>query len=45
VAIVNVDDPGFTVEPARWPEAYARAVTLREPAFSPGSPWAASATR
>jgi hypothetical protein len=28
-AIINIDDPGFTIEPARWPEAYARAVSLR----------------
>ena len=26
VAIVNVDDMGFTVEPPRWPLAYARSV-------------------
>jgi hypothetical protein len=30
VGIINVDDPGFTIEPSRWPEAYARAVTFRE---------------
>jgi hypothetical protein len=29
-AIINVDDPGFTIEPARWPEAYARAITFRD---------------
>ena len=28
-AMVNVDDPYFTIEPPRWPYAYARAVTLR----------------
>jgi hypothetical protein len=28
IAIVSVDDPGFTIEPRRWPEAYARAVGL-----------------
>ncbi|GAM99602.1 peptidase M28 [alpha proteobacterium U9-1i] len=28
VAIVNVDDMGFTPEPPRWPVAYARNVTL-----------------
>ncbi len=28
-AVVNVDDPYFTIEPPRWPYAYARAVTLR----------------
>ena len=25
--LINVDDPGFTIEPARWPEAYARSVS------------------
>jgi hypothetical protein len=25
--IVQIDDPSFTVEPPRWPSAYARAVT------------------
>ena len=30
-AVVNVDDPYFTIEPPRWPYAYARSVTLREP--------------
>ncbi len=29
VGIVNVDDPGFTIEPSRWPEAYARAVSFK----------------
>jgi hypothetical protein len=28
--IVNVDDPYFTIEPPRWPYAYARSVTLKE---------------
>lgn len=28
VGIVSVDDPGFTIEPARWPAAYARTVHL-----------------
>lgn len=27
-AIINVDDPGFAVEPARWPLAYARSVAV-----------------
>ena len=34
--LIAVDDPGFTIEPARWPDAYARSVTLRDappPAF------------
>jgi hypothetical protein len=29
VAMMNVDDPYFTIEPPRWPYAYARSVTLR----------------
>lgn len=29
-AMVNVDDPYFTIEPPRWPYAYARSVTLRD---------------
>ena len=29
VALVNVDDPYFAIEPPRWPYAYARSVTLR----------------
>jgi Zn-dependent M28 family amino/carboxypeptidase len=28
LAIINVDDPYFSIEPPRWPYAYARAVTL-----------------
>lgn len=32
VGLINVDDPGFTIEPARWPEAYARSVTIRDAA-------------
>jgi Peptidase family M28 len=36
--LVAVDDPGFTMEPARWPDAYARTVTLAE---SPPAPAAA----
>jgi hypothetical protein len=24
--LIAIDDPGFTLEPARWPDAYARAV-------------------
>jgi hypothetical protein len=31
LGIVNVDDPYFTIEPPRWPYAYARSVTLRLP--------------
>jgi Zn-dependent M28 family amino/carboxypeptidase len=29
VGLINVDDPGFTLEPPRWPAAYARTVELR----------------
>jgi hypothetical protein len=32
VAIVNVDDPYFSIEPPRWPFAYARSVTIRDAA-------------
>jgi Peptidase family M28/PA domain len=32
LGVVNVDDPYFTIEPPRWPYAYARSVTLREAA-------------
>jgi hypothetical protein len=28
VGLINVDDPGFTIEPSRWPEAYARSVSI-----------------
>jgi len=28
VGIVSVDDPGFSIEPARWPAAYARTVHI-----------------
>lgn len=37
VGIINVDDPGFTIEPSRWPDAYARAISFR----SAGPPQAA----
>ncbi|HVY89265.1 MAG TPA: M28 family peptidase [Hyphomonadaceae bacterium] len=30
--LINVDDPGFTIEPSRWPEAYARTVTFKDAA-------------
>jgi Zn-dependent M28 family amino/carboxypeptidase len=29
VGLIAVDDPGFTIEPARWPDAYARTITFR----------------
>lgn len=28
VALIGVDDPGFTIEPPRWPAAYARTIRL-----------------
>jgi hypothetical protein len=31
LGLVSVDDPYFTIEPPRWPYAYARSVTLRMP--------------
>jgi Zn-dependent M28 family amino/carboxypeptidase len=34
-AIVTISDPGFTVEPPRWPFAYARSVRLAGPAPAP----------
>jgi Zn-dependent M28 family amino/carboxypeptidase len=29
LGVMSVDDPYFTIEPPRWPYAYARSVTLR----------------
>jgi hypothetical protein len=29
LGVVSVDDPYFTIEPPRWPYAYARSVTLK----------------
>ena len=31
LGILTVDDPAFLIEPQRWPEAYARSVTLAQP--------------
>jgi hypothetical protein len=31
VGLINVDDPYFSIEPPRWPYAYARSVTLAGP--------------
>lgn len=28
--LVSIDDPSFTIEPPRWPYAYARSVTIRQ---------------
>jgi hypothetical protein len=36
--LINVDDPYFTIEPPRWPAAYARAVTLTGMRERPASP-------
>ena len=30
LGLINVDDPYFTIEPPRWPYAYARSVTLKQ---------------
>jgi hypothetical protein len=37
VAIANVDDMSFTVEPPRWPLAYARSVILAEMTPAPAT--------
>ena len=37
VALINVDDMSFTVEPPRWPVAYARSVILAETQPSPAT--------
>ena len=34
-AVVNVDDPYFTIEPPRWPYAYARSVTVAAASAGP----------
>jgi len=33
--ILTVDDPYFTIEPPRWPAAYARTVSLTAPSANP----------
>ncbi|MBN2971994.1 M28 family peptidase [Roseomonas aeriglobus] len=35
--LITIADPGFTVEPPRWPYAYARAVRLRSSLVVPAS--------
>jgi hypothetical protein len=35
--LINVDDPYFSIEPPRWPYAYARTVTLAGPVRREGS--------
>ncbi len=37
LGMINIDDPYFTIEPPRWPYAYARSVTLNEPAHASAS--------
>jgi hypothetical protein len=41
VGIINIDDPYFTIEPPRWPAAYARSVALitGEPKHPAGKPF------
>jgi Zn-dependent M28 family amino/carboxypeptidase len=34
-ALINVDDPYFTIEPPRWPWAYARSVSFRDDHAAP----------
>ncbi len=36
--LINIDDPYFTIEPPRWPYAYARSVTLADPAAPAAKP-------
>ena len=36
-AVVQVDDPHFTIEPPRWPAAYARTITIAD-GSQPASP-------
>jgi hypothetical protein len=38
VALLSIDDVGFTVEPPRWPDAYARAVVHEGTALPSGLP-------
>ncbi len=38
VGLINVDDPGFTIEPARWPEAYACSILDRRASAPPVAP-------
>ncbi len=40
VGILTVDDLAFTIEPPRWPEAYARSVTLAAATPPPAAPTA-----
>jgi len=38
VALLTIDDVGFTIEPPRWPDAYARAVVHEGVALPTGLP-------
>lgn len=39
VGVISVDDPYFSIEPPRWPDAYARRVTLASAeSHMPGQP-------
>lgn len=38
LGIMNIDDPYFTIEPPRWPSAYARTVTLGHGVGTPPNP-------
>lgn len=37
-ALINVDDPYFSIEPPRWPWAYARSVSFRDGHEAPKGP-------
>ena len=37
VGLLNVDDMGFTVEPPRWPEAYARSLRAADAPLPPAT--------
>jgi Zn-dependent M28 family amino/carboxypeptidase len=45
LGLINVDDPYFSIEPPRWPFAYARTVTLRSQANSTTHPRSLPAMR
>ena len=45
LGIITVDDPYFTIEPPRWPSAYARSVTLRSQDSGKAAPAALASMR
>jgi Zn-dependent M28 family amino/carboxypeptidase len=45
VGLISVDDPYFTIEPPRWPYAYARSVTLRTQPAEKAAPAALASMR